>query len=442
MKKVLVLGAGRVARPCVAYLQKQDWIQMTVADSIQENLERVAGSHPRTMTLVSDLRKHAQEIITSVKPDLVINLLPPVFKPQILEHCLKAGTSLVHPSYSDPFSMGLDTKVKAAGITFLYELGLDPGIDHMSAARTINQVHDNGGQVESFTSTCGAIPSAEANNNPWGYKLSWAPDSLIGASLRHARILINGEIKDWPDGETFRHVRLEEVDPLGWYEVYANADSTPYLKTYGIPEATSIFRGTIRYPGWCETIVAMNRLGLFLEAPEDFKGLTLRGFLARKCGAGNPAQAEAALCAKLGIETSSAVFLRLKWLGLFEDRPIPCVSGSSRDIIRLLFSEKLFFLPQERDLVILKDEVVARYPATGKRLRHTSLLIDFGIPGGDSSVARTTGIPPAVAARFILEGVIKTKGVLLPTMAEVYNPVLAELGKEAIRLVETTTPVL
>jgi saccharopine dehydrogenase-like NADP-dependent oxidoreductase len=439
MKHVLVLGAGRVARPCVAYLQKQEWIKITVADAIPENLERVAGSHPRTTTLVRDLGKHAAEVIASVKPDLVINLLPPAFKAQILDQCLKAGTSLVHPSYSDAASMGLDAQVKAAGITFLYELGLDPGIDHMSAARTINQVHGDGGQVESFTSTCGAIPSAEANTNPWGYKLSWAPDSLIGASLRHARILVNGEIKDWPDGQTFQHVDLEEVDPLGWYEVYANADSTPYLKTYGIPEATSIFRGTIRYPGWCETIVAMNKLGLFLETPEDFGGLSFRGFLARKCGSADPARAEAALCARLGIETSSAVFLRLKWLGFFEDRPIPFASGSSRDIIRLLYTEKLVFLPQERDLVILKDEVVASYAATGKRLRHTSMLIDFGIPGGDSSVARTTGIPPAIAARFILEGVIKSKGVLLPTMAEVYNPVLAELEKEGIRLVESAS---
>ena len=437
MKRVLILGAGRVARPCIQYLQKQDWIDITVVEAFQENLDRAVDAHPRTRAYAKDLRNHADDVLAAEKPELVINLLPPDFREQVSLACLKAGTHLVHPAYSDAQSLGLAERVKEAGLTFLIELGLDPGIDHMSAARTIDQVHAEGGQVVSFRSLCGALPSADANTNPWGYKLSWDPDSLIGASRRTARIQEHGEIRDWPDGETYAHVRLEKVDPLGWFEIYANADSLPYLRTYGIPEASSIYRGTFRYVGWCETIVAMNRLGLFDLDQEDLSGQSFRGFTAGKCGSGDAGDVEAAFCRKLGLERSSAVFLRMKWLGFFEDRPLPFASGSSRDVVRHLFHEKLCFLPDERDLVVLKDDLDAFYPATGKRLRYTSKLIDFGVPGGDSSVARTTGVPPAIAARFILEGRIKTRGILLPTLPEVYESVLEELEREGIRLEET-----
>jgi saccharopine dehydrogenase-like NADP-dependent oxidoreductase len=335
----------------------------------------------------------------------------------------------------------MEPQVKEAGLSWMFELGVDPGIDHMSAAKSINAIHAEGGRVESYRSICGAIPSAEANTNPWGYKLSWAPESLIGASRRTARFLMDGKVVEWLDGVAYEHAFLEEVEGLGWFEVYANADSLPYLETYGIPEATAIFRATFRYVGWSETIVAMNALGLFSQEREQLEDLTFRAFLAKRCGAADPSGAEAALCAKLGLRPASAVFLRLKWLGLFDDRPIPASCGCSRDLVRLLFGERLYYRPEERDLVILKDEFVAFYPATSQRRRITSTLIDFGIPNGDSSIARTTGLPPAIVARLFLEGRIPTTGLVMPTLPEVYGPCLAELEAEGIRLQEATVEI-
>jgi saccharopine dehydrogenase-like NADP-dependent oxidoreductase len=330
----------------------------------------------------------------------------------------------------------MEPRLKRAGLTWLIELGVDPGIDHMSAARTISQIRAKGGRVEAFKSICGAIPSAEANTNPMGYKLSWAPESLIGASRRTARIMEDGKVVEWPDGATYEHVHLEEVEGLGWYEVYANADSLPYLETYRIPEAASIYRGTIRYVGWSETIVAMNALGLFSQEPEDLAGLSFKAFTARKCGAAKNADAAQALCARLGLKPSSAIYMRLKWLGCLDDRPLPAGLACSRDVVRALYGEKLFFGPEERDLIILKDEITAAYP-DGRRELHTSTLVDFGIPGGDSSIARTTGLPPAIVARLFLEGRIPGHGLVLPTLPEIYQPCLEELEKEGIRLQET-----
>jgi saccharopine dehydrogenase-like NADP-dependent oxidoreductase len=437
MKHVLILGAGRIARPCVQYLQKCDWLKLTVVEASQENLDRVAGNHPRTTTLNQALPKDVAGFIAAQKPDLVINLLPTEFRNRVAEASLKAGVNLLFPSYSDATIRAMEPRLKEAKLTWLIELGVDPGIDHMSAARTINQIHARGGKVESFTSVCGAIPSAEANNNPWGYKLSWAPESLIGASRRTAKILDHGKVVEWLDGVTYEHVHLEEVEGLGWYEVYANADSLPYLETYRIPEATSIYRGTIRYVGWSETIVAMNLLGLFSQEPEDLAGLSFRAFTARKCGAAKGADAEQALCARLGLKPSSAIIMRLKWLGFMDDRPLPAGLACSRDVVRGLFGEKLYFEPAERDLIILKDEIIASYP-DGKRKRHTSTLIDFGIPNGDTSIARTTGLPPAIAAKLFLEGKVPGYGLVLPTLPEIYEASLAELEKEGIRLQETT----
>lgn len=437
MKHVLILGAGRVARPCVQYLQKFDWIRLTVVEPDQASLAHAAGNHPRTTLLNQALPQDVAGFIAEQKPDLVMNLLPAEFKARIAEACLQAGANLMLPSYADAAIRAMEPAAEAKGLTWLVELGVDPGIDHMSAARTINQVHARGGQVQSFTSVCGAIPSAEANTNPWGYKLSWAPESLIGASRRTARIMVDGQAQEWADGETYKNVHLEEVKGLGWYEVYANADSLPYLETYAIPECRTIFRGTIRYVGWCETIVAMNELDLFRQEPEDLAGLTFAGFTARVCGAPKGGDAAQALCARLNLKPCSAIFERLAWLGFLDDRALPAGLRCRRDVVRLLYGEKLYFEPGERDLIVLKDEVVASFP-DGRRERHTSTLIDFGIPDGDSSIARTTGLPPAIVARLFLEGKVPARGLVLPTLPEIYEPSLAELEQEGIRLQETT----
>jgi saccharopine dehydrogenase-like NADP-dependent oxidoreductase len=437
MKHVLILGAGRVARPCVAYLQKFDWLKLTILEASLENLDRVAGNHPRTTTLNEALPGDAADFISRQEPDLVLNLLPTEFRTRVAEACLKAGVHLILPSYADSAIRRMEPQVVEAGLTWLVELGVDPGIDHMSAARTINHIHGRGGRVESFTSICGAIPSAEANTNPWGYKLSWAPESLIGASRRTARIMQDREVLEWADGATYEHVHLEEVKGLGWYEVYANADSLPYLETYAIPECRSIFRGTIRYVGWCETIVAMNELGLFSQDSEDLSGLTFAAFTARKCGAATSSDAAQALCARLHVKPSSAIFMRLKWMGFLDKKPIPLGLGCSRDVVRALYGEKLYFEPDELDLIVLKDEVIASFPG-GRRECHTSTLIDFGIPDGDSSIARTTGLPPAIVAKLFLEGKVPGHGLVLPTLPEIYEPCLAEMEAENIRLNEST----
>jgi saccharopine dehydrogenase (NADP+, L-glutamate forming) len=308
----------------------------------------------------------------------------------------------------------------------------------MSAAKDINLIHERGGLVESFRSLCGALPAPEANDNPWGYKLSWAPASLIGASKRSAKILDDGREISWPDGETYEHVYMTDVPGVAAMEVYANADSTVYREDYGIPEVRSIYRGTLRYPGWCESICYMNALGFFETEKLDTKGLSFAGFTARQAGSsGDPKKA---ICKKFGVKPWSAFILRMEWIGFFDDRPLPFDEASPRDVVSLLFAEKLTISPEERDMIVLCDEITAKYPDGSRRL-HSSVLVDYGVPGKWTSIAKTTGLPPAIAARFIMEGKIGTPGIHKPILREIYEPVLEELASEGVKLTESSAEI-
>ncbi len=437
MKKILVLGAGRVARPCVQHLIDCPGIDVAVADISGENVNNTIAGRSGCRAIVTDIGKNLPDVMNSETPDVVICLLPPGMMAPVASECLRTSSSLVHPAYLDENQKRLSDEFRKAGLVFIAELGLDPGIDHMSAAGTIRRIREQGGEIESFRSICGALPSAEANTNPWGYKLSWAPASLVGASRRDARVMLDCAIHEWPAGETFEHPYLEEIEGLGWFEVYANADSLPYVETYGIPETRAIYRGTIRYPGWCETICRMNEIGLFSENFLELEGHTFRSFMAMMAGRPGEENVEKLVALKLGLKSGSTVMLRFQWLGLFDDGPLPFGNGSARDVVSFLFGTKLVYAPEERDLVILRDEYMASFPKTGERRRFVSTLVDYGVPKGDFSVARTTGLPPAIAAKLVAEGAISTPGLHIPVTPEIYEPVLKELETLGIRLEET-----
>lgn len=433
MKTVLLFGAGHISGPFIDYLARKGNCKIVVADMSADNLALAARLSGCVETVQTNAAVKAGELIDRYSPGVVVSFLPPEFMPPVSKICLDKKVSMVHPAYLDESTKSMAAEIKKAGIVFAVELGLDPGIDHMSAAKTINEIHEQGGKIESFRSLCGALPAADANTNPWGYKLSWSPASLIGASKRTAKVLMDGKEILWPDGETYENVFLYEVPKLGTFEAYANADSTVYREGYNIPEAKTIYRGTLRYHGWCETICYMNEIGFFDTEVQDTKGITFAQFTARQAGSnGSPKEA---LCKRFGLKPWSAFILRMGWLGFFDDNLLPFDKGSARDVVSLLFAEKLAFAPEERDLVILCDEVTAIFPDGTKKM-HSSVLIDFGVPGRWTSIARTTGIPPAIATRFILEGKINTPGLHLPMSKAIYKPVLDELKNEGIVLKE------
>jgi len=435
MSRVLVLGAGMVARPLVRYLMDQKY-DVTVATRTVSRAEALVGDDPHGKALplmIDDLGALGALVEAN---DVVISLVPPPFHPQVAEICLEKGKHLITTSYLSPAMLAFDERAREAGLLFLNEIGLDPGIDHMSAMRVIDDVHGRGGQIVGFHSCCGALPAPEAATNPWRYKFSWSPIGVIRAIHNSGKFLRGGEVVDVPEEELFRLVQHADVEDVGRLEIYTNRDSLGYVELYGIPEVRDMFRGTFRYDSHCAAWDKLVQLGVFdEEVQRDLAGKTLAQVLAEVADV--PVEGlEAALEQRFGVANDDPFMERLRYARMFSDDPCPLDSGSICDVMVHQLEKLLFLGEQERDMVVLRDEFQAEFP-DGRRERHVSQLVDFGIPGGDSATARTVSLPAAVATRMVIEGSIDVVGVFAPTDARIYDPVLDGLEELGIRCVET-----
>ncbi len=438
MKKVLVLGAGLVSGPLVRHLLSHDDLEVTVASRTVEKAQRaIAGAHNGIAKHV-DVNDEASLESLIAAADLSISLLPYVHHPIVARLCVKHKKQMVTTSYVKDAMKALDGDAKKAGVILMNEIGVDPGIDHMSAMRVIDHIRENGGELVGFSSYCGGLPAPDANDNPYGYKFSWSPRGVILAGKNPARYMKEGKIVDIPGEELFANHWPVEIAGLGTLEGYPNRDSTPYIDTYGINGVTSMFRGTLRYPGWSDTMKKIAELGFLDETDrDDLAGLTLGQFTAKlidsdKHGAG----IRDAVASFLHINADSRVISNLEWLGLVGDDPLPAGATSPLDILAARMLEKMRYVPGERDMLVMQHEFVAQY--SDRTERTTAAMIDYGIPHGDTSMSRTVGLPAAIAARLILEGKINLTGVQVPVVPQIYVPVLDELEKMGIRFVEKT----
>ncbi len=435
MKKVLVLGAGLVSGPLVHYLLRQDGFEVTVASRTVEKAQRLVGDAANGIAKRVDVNDEASLDDLISQADLSISLLPYVYHPLVAKLCVKHKKQMVTASYVKDEMRALDEGAKKAGVILLNEIGVDPGIDHMSAMKVIDHIRKNGGELVSFSSYCGGLPAPDANDNPFGYKFSWSPRGVVLAGKNRARYLKDGKVIDIPGEELFANHWPVEIEGLGTLEGYPNRDSLPYIDTYGIHGVKTMFRGTLRYPGWCETLKKIAELGLLDETErEDLSGLSLAQFTARLIKSDGDLKPDVA--AFLHIDEGSFIISNLEWLGLFSDDSIPSGAKSPLDVLAGRMLEKMQYAPGERDMLIMQHEFIAKY--SDRMEKTTSTMIDYGIPHGDSSMSRTVGLPAAIATRLILEGEIKLTGVQVPVLAEIYEPVLAELESMGIKFTEKT----
>jgi saccharopine dehydrogenase (NADP+, L-glutamate forming) len=445
MKNVLVFGAGLVARPLVRYLLDRAGYRVTVASRTLSKADALIGDHPQGKAVAFDITKDGAALGDLVAgADLAVSLLPYIHHVQVAEQCIRHCRPLVTTSYVSKKMRALDGAARDAGVILLNEIGLDPGIDHMSAMRIIHRVHGAGGEVSSFRSYCGGLPAPDANDNPLGYKFSWSPRGVVLAGRNDARYRENGHVVEVPNARLFATHFVTWVEGLGDFEAYPNRNSLPYIERYGIPEADTMYRGTLRNLGWCDVMQKLNELGYFsLDKRADLAGRTFRQVMAAlvygegEAGEGKQkaADLEADLAAFLNLSPNSGVMMTLEWLGLLSDAPVP----DRRTLLDVLADQMLArmrYRRGERDMVVLVHEFVAAYP--DRRERTTSTLIDLGTPGGDTSMARTVGLPAAISARMVLEGEITLTGVHIPVVPEIYEPVLEELEQLGIACAEKT----
>jgi len=437
MKHVLVLGAGMVSRPIVRYLLELPDVHVTMASRTVSKAEQCIDCHPCGDAICLDCEDdtHLEDLISHA--DVVVSLLPYVYHPKVARFCIKHKRHMVTTSYVSDQMKALDDDAKKTGVLLLNECGLDPGIDHMSAMRVIHDVEKKGGKITSFRSTTGALPSHEANTNPFGYKFSWAPRGVLLASLNPSQWLEHGKIVSYPGEQLFENYILQDVPEVGTFENYPNRNSVPYKGIYGLQDAQTVYRGTFRMTGWCETMRHIVALGWLKDTPvKGFMGTTYGDLTRFLIGALPSADIKEATASYLHIAPYATAIKRMEWLGLFSDKSLPKDRNNPLDYLNVLTLERMSLNSHERDMIVMHHEFIAQYP--GKREYITSTLVDYGIPGADSAVARTVALPAAIAVKMILKGTIDLTGVHIPVVPEIYHPILDELENMNIRFKEVT----
>jgi len=438
MKNILVLGAGLVSRPGVRYMLEQDNLLVTVASRTVAKAEVLVEGFDNGKAIELNV-DNTEELIQLIQSnDIVISLLPWIHHVKVAELCLEHDTHMATTSYVSEGMKALDDQVRAKGLLFLNEIGVDPGIDHMSAMKIIDEIEEEGGKVVHFYSYCGGLPAPDDNDNPFGYKFSWSPKGVVLASRNSAQFLENGEIVEIEGKNLFLNSREENVEGLGMYEVYPNRDSLPYKDIYGLNDAQTVMRGTYRNLGWCRTLKAIVDIGLVDDTVRpELEGLSYKAVMESLIGTTEDVKTTTAN--KLGIDLNSDIINRFEWLGLFSDTIAP-TRDNYLDILSDLLQEKLYFKDGEKDMIILQHKFTVENK-DGSQDFITSTLVDYGIPHGDSSMARTVSLPLAIGVTMMANGKINLTGVQIPKMKEVYEPVLEELENLNIKMVEKRTPI-
>jgi saccharopine dehydrogenase (NADP+, L-glutamate forming) len=433
MKKVLILGAGLVVKPMVEYLFEKNF-RITVASRTRKKAEDLISGNPLGTSLGWSMDDpHTLEKLIK-ENDIAVSLLPYKHHAEVARACIRHGKSLITTSYVQPEMTELNDAAKKAGVILLNEIGLDPGIDHMSAMRIIDYIHNKGGDVKEFYSLCGALPAPEVADNPMNYKFSWSPEGVILASRNSALYLKKGQKVHIEPINLFKDRFNHNFPGIGSLEVYPNRDSISYIDIYDIPETITMYRGTFRYKGWCETLDAMKSLNMLDDNILDVREKSYAEFLAEISGA-DIHHLKKSIAKKLGIPETSPAIKSLDFLGFFLDEKLQINESTPFKITSGRMIRKMSLSQEERDMVLLQHIFLAAYP-DGKQEVIKSSMIDFGSPSTNTSVARTVSLPAAIAVKLILEKKINLTGVYRPVVPQIYNPVLDELKSLNIEMKE------
>jgi saccharopine dehydrogenase-like NADP-dependent oxidoreductase len=449
MKRILVLGAGRSAAYLIARLledaTERDWF-VTVADADVGLARERVGNHPTAEAIAFDVNDAALRSSQIARADVVVTMLPARFQELVAWDCVNHGKHLVSVSYRGQAVRELDTDARRKGVMLLCEMGLDPGIDHMSAMALIRKLEADGGRIVEFCSYGSGLPAPDSAHNPLRYVVTWEPRNVVMAGLQGAQYMEDDQIKIVPFHEVFDHTWPVEVEGVGMLEAYANRDSLAYMKQFGLDHVRTMVRGTLRYPGWSETWSQMVRLGLpneTLEIPNlrhrtyaEVTEMFLPGLAS-----GNPLEQRVARF--LNINPTGKIMENLHWLGLFSDEIIGvCRDDTSSAMLIKLLQTKLPLLPDQRDMVVLVHKIDVEYPGTDRPPeRRISTLVTEGETGGFTAMSRTVGLPVVIAVRLLLDGKLPQTGSIIPTHPSIVEPVLDELAREGLSFSERSEPL-
>ncbi|KAM0335802.1 hypothetical protein ACHAQA_000852 [Verticillium albo-atrum] len=442
-QSVLMLGAGFVTRPTLDILSEAG-IAVTVACRTLESAKKLAAGVAHSTPISLDVTDDKALDAEVAKHDVVISLIPYTFHATVIKSAIRQKKNVVTTSYVSPAMLELDQQCKDAGITVMNEIGLDPGIDHLYAVKTIEEVHQEGGKILSFLSYCGGLPAPEASDNPLGYKFSWSSRGVLLALRNAAKYYHGGSVVDVQSKDLMGTAKPYFIYPGYAFVAYPNRDSTPYKERYNIPEAETIIRGTLRYQGFPQFIRVLVEIGFLDDTAQDALAKDQPWKEATKTIVGaassSAADLEKAILAKATFdspEDQQRILGGLRWIGVFSDEQT-IARGNPLDTLCATLEKKMQFEEGERDLVMLQHKFIIEHKS-GERETRTSTLVENGDPAGYSAMAKLVGVPCAVAVKQVLNGTLAEKGVLAPMSSKINNPLMKELKeKYGISMVEKT----
>lgn len=444
MKRILVIGAGRSSPALIKYFLdhsgEMSW-EVTVGDLDPELARKTVDGHPRASAVVFDVSKPSQRKKLIGAADIVVSLLPPHLHIEVARDCIRSGKNLATASYVSDDIRKLHRSATKAGVLLMNEVGVDPGLDHMSAMQSIEKIRAAGGELTSFKSYAGGLVAPEFDNNPWRYKFTWNPKNVVTAGRGVVKFRRNERFKYIPYHRLFTRLETISVLDAGKFEAYPNRDSLDYREVYGLQDIPTIFRGTLRRPGFCEAWNVFVQLGITDDTytVEDSEHLTYREFLNSFLKYSRTEKAEVKLQKLIGGPRSAAILKKIKWLGLFEDRPVGLADATPAEILQKLLEEKWALEPGDRDMIVMCHQFEYRLPKSKRRL--TSSLVTVGHEQPFTAMARTVGLPLAIVVKLILLGKVRETGVHIPILPSVYEPVLDELKAHGISFVEKSESI-
>jgi saccharopine dehydrogenase (NAD+, L-glutamate forming) len=438
MQTILILGAGLSSTSLIRYFLDQSGTQwkVRVGDIKPELARQRIQDHPDGEAFCFDVYNAVQRKSEIEKAHIVISLLPARMHHLVAETCVEIGRNMVTASYLSPAIKAMDSDARKKGIILMNECGVDPGIDHMSAMQMINSIKASGGKLLAFESNTGGLVAPGFENNPWQYKFTWNPRNVVLAGKEGARFLHNGKFKYIPYHKVFCRIETIQVPGLGAFEVYGNRDSLTYRETYGLQNLQTMFRGTIRRPGFCEAWDTFVQLGATDDTyvMEDTENMTYRTFINSFMAYQTDIPVEKKLARYLGFSEESSMMERLQWLGIFEDRKIGIPGLTPAKVLQKILEEKWMLDSGDKDMIVMQHQF--DFLKDGMHKKRYATMVYIGQDTQHTAMSMTVGLPLAITARKILEGTFTKTGVQLPIHPGIYNPVLKELKEYKIQFIE------
>lgn len=445
MKKISILGAGLSATCLINYLieraEEYDW-EINIGDFDKDLAEKKTRNNPRAKSFAFNVTKAEEVEKVVMASDIIVSMLPASFHHIIAKSCVENKTPMLTASYVSNEIKELNQKAKDAEIGIFMELGVDPGIDHMSAMKVIDKLRSEGSNLEAFFSSTGGLVAPEYDNNPWNYKFTWNPRNVVVAGQGISMFIRNDHYKYIPYHRLFRRLISTSIEGIGDFEIYPNRDSLKYRETYGLEDIPTIFRGTMRRKGFSKAWNIFVQLGLTDDSYEieDSANMTFRDFINAFLPYRDDITVEDKLMEQFSNIIDNEVFEKIKWLDLFEKIQIPLEKATPAQILQYILERKWQLDEGDKDMIAMQH----RFEFTtkdGEKKQIVSSLVVKGKTNDETAMAITVGTPLAIAVKMVALGKLKLTGVHVPVIPEIYNPILDELEELGIKFSEVESKI-